>query len=383
MLRSRRFWESRPLHPVARPLLLAVVGVLVLLAVSFTVGAGEFTRYDLVAVAMYVGLAAFVWHPVTAAFIVMLVGSVGVVFTGSGGDLIELALGMCLVAATCSRGVIVTYAALLVTLTVYLDTTTTTLTDGGILGIAGIAAICFIAGTTFRLVTVRETLLIAERARLVKDLEDVAREDQEQIADELHDGIAHDLTLVLFHARALPKQPDAAGRQVSLSTIEESAERALHSIQSLLSLMRDPGAGEAPPDEARLGGDLVETVTGLATLLDDAGIPTRVSVPEAHLDLSSVSERLLGATAVEAITNIIKHAPHAQSAAITVQCSADHVELVIESVTKTAAITRTATLGGRGLSRARQRLEQNGGRLKSGPTDTGWVVDASVPIRIR
>src|SRR5690606_34586438 len=101
------------------------------------------------------------------------------------------------------------------------------------------------AGVAFRLVTAREGVLVAERARIVKDLEAIAHEERERIADELHDGIAHDLTLVLFHARALPRQPDDESRQVSLTTIEESAQQALQSIQSLLSLMRERTTDES------------------------------------------------------------------------------------------------------------------------------------------
>ncbi|WP_460002675.1 hypothetical protein [Microbacterium xylanilyticum] len=73
---------------------------------------------------------------------------------------------------------------------------------------------------------------------------------------------------MLFNARALPRQPDEASRQVSLTTIEESAENALQSIQSLLSLMRVtrpegadecPAAVQRPRDRSRdLSGHLVE-----------------------------------------------------------------------------------------------------------------------------
>lgn len=223
MLRSPRFWEQRSLHPVARLVLVLVVGVLLLVAIGFIVAGGKFTRYDLLAVAFYAGLAAFAWHPMTAAFIVMVISSVGVVFTESGGDLLELAIALGLVAVTCAPWVIVAHAVLLGLLTTFIAVDTSTLVTGGVFGIAGIAAIAFLVGVAFRLVAAREAVLVAERARVAQDLAAIAREDQEQIADELHDGIAHDLTLILFHARALPRQPDQATRQVSLTTIEESA----------------------------------------------------------------------------------------------------------------------------------------------------------------
>jgi len=356
--------------------------VLFIIAVAFIAASGKFTRYDLVAVAMYVGLAAFAWHPVTAAFAVMLIGSVGVIFTASGGDLIELAIAACLVAATCSRGVIITYGALLVTLTVYLDISSATLTEGGIFGIAGIALISFIAGVSFRLITAREALLVADRARLVSRLEGIAREDQERIADELHDGIAHDLTLVLFHARALPRQSDAVGREVSLTTIEESADRALRSIQSLLSLMRVSDADAPFPDEDRYDENLASTATSLGTLLDDAGIPTQVKAPEHSLQIPTEVERDLVAVAIETVTNIIKHAPHSQAAVISVFRDESHVGLIVENVVSRTPRALDTDRGGRGLRRASQRLGQHGGQLKSGPTPHGWEVRAVLPFTL-
>ncbi|MDP3949077.1 sensor histidine kinase [Microbacterium sp.] len=384
MLRSRTFWQQRSLHSVARLLLVLAVGVLLCVAVGFILASGEFARYDLLAIALYLGLAAFAWHPMTAAFIVMFISSVGVVFTGSGGDLLELAIALSLVAATCVPWVIVTHAVLLGALTAYVAIDGATLTGGGIFAIAGIAAIAFLAGLAFRLVAAREMTLLAERARVVEDLELIAREEQERIADELHDGIAHDLTLILFHARALPKQPDEASRQVSLSTIEESAEQALESIQSLLSLIRDTKT-EAPGTHlGRYDGRVLEAISSLGTLLEDAGIPTRVTAPNDPLQISPLAERLLTEIAIEAVTNIIKHAPDSQSASMEIQNRPGAVELVVQNVASAGPprSKEDGASGGRGLSRAGQRLAHTNGQLESGRTVDGWILRATLPTAV-
>ncbi|MFJ2534605.1 sensor histidine kinase [Microbacterium maritypicum] len=378
MLRSPRFWEPRALHPVVRLLLIVIIGVLLVVAVGFVVESGEFTRYDLLAGVFYLGLAAFAWHPMTAAFIVMVISSVGVVFTGSGGDLLELAISLGLVAVTCAPWVIITHVVLLGMLTAYVAVESTTLAAGGVYGIAGIATIAFLVGVAFRVVAARETILVAERARVERDLEAIAREDQERIADELHDGIAHDLTLILFHARALPRQPDEVARHLSLTTIEESAEQALQSIQSLLSLMRDTTTEAPPHHEARYNGGVVDAVTSLAELLDDAGIVTQVSVPDSSVGATSAAERVLIETAIEGVTNIIKHAPKSKAASISVHTHPDVVELVIANTGPRSSARSNAASGGRGLRRARQRLVQIGGQLESGPEDEGWALRATV-----
>ncbi|MCZ4301994.1 sensor histidine kinase [Microbacterium oxydans] len=362
---------------MARLLLIVIIGVLLAVAIGFAVEGGEFSRYDLLAIIFYLGLAAFAWHPMTAAFIVMLISSVGVVFTGSGGDLLELAISLGLVAVTCAPWVIVIHVVVLGALTAYVAVETTTLAAGGVYGIAGIATIAFLVGVAFRLVTAREMILVAERARVERDLEALAREDQERIADELHDGIAHDLTLILFHARALPRQPDDAARQVSLTTIEDSAEQALQSIQSLLSLMRDTSTGAPPPQETRYEGNIIVAIAALSELLRDAGIPVTLDAPSTALDVPPVVERVLIEMAIEAVMNIIKHAPKSRSARIHIDRQPDQVELVVTNV---GAPSHRSNLpsGGRGLRRARQRLNQIHGRLQAGPTDGAWELRAII-----
>lgn len=378
LLGSRGFWQQRALHPVARILLIVVVTVLLCIAVGFIIDAGRFTRADLLALMLYAAIAAYAWHPLTAAFMVIVICTIGVVLTGSGGVLLELAIVLGLVAVTCAPWVIGLHVLVLGFLTTDIAINGSSLTGGGVYGITGIAAIAFLAGLTFRVVTAREAILVAERARVVKDLETLAREEQERIADELHDGIAHDLTLVLFHARALPRQPDEASRQVSLTTIEDSAEKALQSVQSLLSLMRETRR-EVDACPTRYEGDVVEAVTSLGALLKDAGIPTRVSTPEGGLGVTAAAERVLTEAAIEAVTNILKHSPHSQSASVAIHRDADSVRLIVENVAPPVAKTTSDRTGGRGLLRARQRLAEHRGHLESGATEEGWVLRAVVP----
>lgn len=378
MLASREFWQQRSLHPIARILLIVVVSVLVCIALGFIVAAGRFARADLLALMLYAAIAAFAWHPLTAAFMVMVICSLGAVLTGSAGDLLELAIALGLVAATCAPWVIVIHVLVLGMLTADIALNGSSLTDGGVFGIAGIAMIAFLAGLTFRLVSAREAIFASERARVVRDLEKLAREEQERIADELHDGIAHDLTLVLFHARALPRQPDEAARQVSLSTIEDSAEKALGRIQSLLSLIRDTNAGGTDSYPRRYAGDLIDVLAALGDLLKDARIPTRVSTPGTELGVTPAADRALTETAIEAVTNILKHAPNSRSVSVELLRQPRTVELVVANISTPLARAAIGG-GGRGLVRARQRLIHQGGQLRSEATADGWILRATVP----
>lgn len=378
VIRTRTFWAQRSLHPIARVLLVVAVGILVWVSIGFAASSGQFTRHDLLAFVFYIGLAAFAWHTLTAAFIIMVVGTIGVVFTGNGGDLLELAIALGFVASTCSPWVIIVYVMLLSTLTTYVAADGTTLAAGGVYGIAGIATLALILGVAFRLVAAREAVLTADRAQAIDELQAIAREDRERIADELHDGIAHDLTLILFHARALPIQPDEAARQVSLKTIEDSAEQAQQSIQSLLSLMRDSTDGAAVGSSPRDAREVVKTVSRLANLLQDAGIRTEASVPTETLTVAPAAESALSEAAIEAVTNVIKHAPGSGAVSIDVGSSPREVELVVRNVAPSDSSEYAVVSGGRGLKRAQQRLSLHGGRLRWGRTPDGWEVRASV-----
>lgn len=379
MLRSTAFWEQRPLHPVARVLLLVVVGVLVCVEIGFAVATGEFTRNDLLDFTLYSALAAFAWYPMTAAFVIMVVSGVGVVFSRSAGDVLEFAIILGLVAVMCARWVVITYIGLFCALAALLVVDGSAFTPGGVFVLFGVAAIALLTGITFRLVAARESLLVAERSRVVKDLEVLARAERERIADELHDGIAHDLTLILFHARALPIQPDEAGRQVSLATIEDSAEQALTSIQALLSFMKDSKIEPAEVFAIRYDGHLVDAVSSLGSLLKKAGIPTRVTASPGPLGISRTEERLLTETAIEAVTNVIKHAPKSQSVNIVVTKQDGRVELTVKNVASVDSDTQDEHAGGRGLNRARQRLAECNGNLEAARIPEGWALRATIP----
>lgn len=378
MLGSNAFWQQRHLHPIARILLIVVVSVLLCTALGFIVATGRFTRADVLALMLCAAIAAFAWHPLTAAFMVIVICSLGSALTASAGDLLELAIALGLVAATCAPWVIAIHVLALGIVTVYIALNSSSLTDGGVFGIAGIAVISFLAGLTFRLISAREAFFASERARVVRELATLAREEQERIADELHDGIARDLTLVLFHARALPLQPDEAARQLSLTTIEGSAEKALDRVQSLLSLIGGTSADGAGSYQTRYDGDVINVVTSLGVLLNDARIPTRISTPRTPLGATPAANRALTETAIEAVTNIIKHAPNSRSASLELLRKPGALELVVKNVSA-PLVKGSIRSSGRGLVRARQRLTHHGGQLRSEGTANGWLLRATVP----
>ncbi|MDF2993349.1 MAG: signal transduction histidine kinase [Microbacterium sp.] len=379
MLRTSVFWRARELHPFFRLLLLLVVAVLVCVQIGVMIASGEIARGDLLALGLYSSLALFAWRPLGAALMTMAICGTSAVLTGSGGDLLELGVALVLVAATCVPAVIMLHVCLLGALSVYLVVAESTLVTNGVYGILVCAVVALLAGITVRLFTTRDEFLLAQRARIARAFEEISRLQQDRIADELHDGIAHDLTLLLFHARALPKQPDEESRQVSLTTIEDSASRALRSAQSLLAVMRDAPPRASSRSEEAAPVDVAGAAEALAQKLRDAGIRARVSV-SGTADLPPGVAEVLVETITESAMNIIKHAPGATAAVIEVARHADEVTLEVRNNRSRGRAPAESALGGRGMARARERLARFSGELDAGPTSDGWALRAVVPF---
>ena len=152
----------------------------------------------------------------------------------------------------------------------------------------------------------RQAVVIeAERAR------QTLREERMAIARELHDVVAHGLTVIAVQAgvarRLAARQPDQS--QTTLRTIEETARTAQEELHVVLGLLRDgdrQGAEFAPaPGLADLGA--------LAETLRAAGTPVELRLAAAQRRLSPALELTVYRIVQEALTNVAKHAPGAQA----------------------------------------------------------------------
>ncbi|WP_156760636.1 sensor histidine kinase [Microbacterium karelineae] len=380
LLRSRELWASRRFHRLARILILIATATMIAVNVAFVISDGALPPVDIVAFLLYASIGLFAWRPHIASFVVLAFTAIGLVAYGSAGMLLTTALAYGLVAASCAVWVMSAYAAAIAALTVYAAVADTNLTDAGPIGMAGAAVIAFLVGFAFRVATTRERALERERIHAVEGLMRMAHDEQERIADELHDGIAHDLTLIRFHSQALPLHTEDADREISLTTIQGSSERALTSIRSLLEVIR--GADGPFTDlEPRYGERIERVIPSLTTLLGNTGIRARSSASEPEDPLAEPVNRALTQVAIEAATNIIKHAPRSVSAQIELTRRDSEVERAILNVDQGAAPRRPS--GGRGIARSRTRIEQLGGRLHAGSTVNGWVVTAILPLDTR
>jgi signal transduction histidine kinase len=215
---------------------------------------------------------------------------------------------------------------------------------------------------------------LAERERDVAAREAVV-EERARIARELHDAIAHSVSLMVIQAgaeRRVLDGPSESTRDV-LETIERTGRGALTEMRRLVGMLRtdrgEPLAPQPALDDLPL---LVEQVraSGLAVELHVEGNRRELPV---GVELSAY--RIVQ----EALTNALKHADGTQ-AVVHVRYGPEALEL--EIVDDGAGTAAAAPGGGHGLVGMRERVALYGGRLDAGRRAAGgYAVRVLLPIR--
>ncbi len=219
---------------------------------------------------------------------------------------------------------------------------------------------------------------LEERAeRLEREKEEgtrrAAAEEKARIARELHDVIAHSVSVMVVQAAAagdvFEKQPERA--REALSSIEESGRSALTELRRLLGIVRsdEHSSREPQPGLAALE-ELVEQIraTGLEVELKREG---ELGELPAGVDLSAY--RIVQ----EALTNTLKHA---QATRARVRLGRSKEELTIEVADDGAGPVEEST-NGHGLIGMQERVALLAGVLEAGPGESGgFVVKARFPL---
>ena len=212
----------------------------------------------------------------------------------------------------------------------------------------------------------------AEREREERAREAVA-EERARIARELHDVVAHGISVIVLQARGgrrSLRQPDEARR--AFDAIETTGTQALAEMRRLLGLLRrgDEAIGLAP--QPSLSG-----LRGLAAQVTEAGLPVEVTVEGEPRELPPGIDLSAFRIVQEALTNALKHAGPA-TAHVVVRYGEDELELEIVDTGPGAA---SGDEGGHGLVGMRERASLYGGELKAGRrSGGGFGVRVRLPL---
>jgi signal transduction histidine kinase len=215
----------------------------------------------------------------------------------------------------------------------------------------------------------------AEREREVAARLAVA-EERARIARELHDVVAHAVSVMVLQVGAVRHQlPEAqADDREALRGVERAGRTALTEMRRLLAAMRRDGDDvEFTPQPG---------LDALEALLEDvgrAGLPVELHVDGDPIPLPRGIELSAYRIVQEGLTNALKHA-HASDADVTVRYRADEVEIEIRDNGLGSA---TSDGLGHGLVGVRERVKIYGGEMSAGTaTGGGFVLSTRLPIRV-
>ena len=239
------------------------------------------------------------------------------------------------------------------------------------------------------------------RARRIQFEEDrsaklAVAEERVRIARELHDIVAHGVSLMTIQIsaarRVASRQPEAADQ--ALAAAEAAGRQSLAELRSLLAVLRsaDASLGEARHDRASdPEPEIDDERAPTAPLPRITDIPELVSnLRNAGLDVALEEEGLIPMTSPaaeltayrvvqESLTNVVRHAPGAR-VRVRMAYEPDTIAVVVED--NGAGVMQTKASEGHGLVGMRERVGAVGGQVKAGPRRDapGWRVEANIPV---
>jgi signal transduction histidine kinase len=215
---------------------------------------------------------------------------------------------------------------------------------------------------------------LAERERDVASREAVF-DERARIARELHDAIAHNVSMMVLQAGAERHvlSGDAGGTREVLEGIERTGRSALVEMRRLVGMLRTDKSDPLAPQPG------LRDLPILVTQLREAGLPVDLAVDGAPNGLPVGIELSAYRIVQEALTNVLKHAGDAH-ATVRVRYTAEALELEITDDGRSQRAD--AISGGHGLVGMRERVALYGGQLTAGGRPGGgFAVNVVLPVR--
>lgn len=249
------------------------------------------------------------------------------------------------------------------------------------------AGIAVVLGFVLILLVTAWGMLVRSRRQLVEALRERARRAEaeaelraaqaqrlarEAIAREMHDVLAHRLTLLSVHAGALEFRPDAPPEQIARAAgvIRDSAHEALQDLREIIGVLRAPGEngdGDRPqPTLATLDALVAESREAGADIVLELDVDTAEGAPAVPASTGRTAYRI----AQEGLTNCRKHAPGTKVTVTVSGRPGEGLDVTVHNPAPAGPVPHVPG-SGQGLIGLTERAALAGGRLEHGPAPGG------------
>ncbi|MGI4895855.1 MAG: sensor histidine kinase [Janthinobacterium lividum] len=229
--------------------------------------------------------------------------------------------------------------------------------------------------------SVLERAATAERERDQQAMLAVAAE-RSRISQEMHDIVAHSLSVMIALSdgagAAIERDPEAA--RTTMGQASALGRQALGEVRRLLSDEHTPnglGDGEMVPQPG------IAQIDDLVAQVRCAGLPVDLRVSGEPAELAPGAQLAVYRMIQEALTNVLKHAPAAEHATVSLRYHRGGVVLEVENDDTSAPQRRMVSLtsAGRGLTGMRERAAVFGGTVDFGRrNEGGWRIVSHLPL---
>lgn len=319
---------------------------------------------------------AVMWLAIALGFLYTILGYPGAVYT------IAIVIGIYSAAAQGRRwmavsGVVTTFVSF--TLVGYLWSTGHLVTGSGFLWFPAWLTVAVLLGEVARsradrIASIEQRAVEAERTRQ-EEARRKAGEERMRIARELHDVLAHSISIINVQAGAAAHHldTDPEKTRVALAVVRNTGKEALQELRSSLGVLR----GQEPQDPALRPSPGMADLDGLVASARDAGqvvdLQQKGDLDDILPDIALTVYRIIQ----ESLTNVTRHGG-AANATVVIERHADGLKVTVENDGVGAS---TQTSDGLGIAGMRERAAAHGGHLEAGPRPGGgFRVTASIPL---
>ena len=201
---------------------------------------------------------------------------------------------------------------------------------------------------------------------------DAATRERQRIAREVHDVIAHSMTVTMLHvtaARMAVSRGDHAAATEALEEAERQGRRSLADIRATVGVLRADDT-DATSTALPSAADLDDLIDGYRS----AGVAVTAEVDDEIAAVPAPVALAVHRIVQEALANVAKHGAGAP-ASVRVR-----IDGAVEVEVLDGGAAAAPTGNGHGLLGMRERAESLGGTFSAGPTAAGWHVRATIPV---